>query len=115
MSSVQLPTVQGKIALPGTDLDISSEREMVTDNLVQFLLDMQKREAEKCRYSVPLTRLTPGDIYILSGKAPKWSDIDPYSSLEEELDTNTNNEITLTPITVEQDKQLEQKTYELRK
>ena len=37
---------------------------------------------------VPLNKLSKGDVYTLSQPAPDWSQIDPYSSLEETYESD---------------------------
>ena len=72
--------------------DISSECECITEDPEGYLLWIHEQEAKKHCYSVPLKRLSSGDIYTMSGKAPKWSEIDPYSSLKDEGDNTDISE-----------------------
>ena len=48
---------------------------------------MEKRERN---LAVPIVKLSNKDIYDLSQKPPNWSDMDPYSGLEDENEEMSN-------------------------
>ena len=52
--------------------------------------EIWKNSALFHNWSVPIKRLSKHDIYDLSHKPPNWSDMDPYSGLEDETEDTTN-------------------------
>ena len=62
----------------------------VVANPEQTVLEIWRKDALSHNWTVPVLKLSNSDIYDLSHKPPNWSDMDPYSGLEEENEDVSN-------------------------
>ena len=77
----------------GTQLILPlKKRKPVVIDPEQTVLEIWRKDALSHNWTVPILRLSNSDIYDLSQKPPYWSEMDPYSGLEEE-----NKEMSITP------------------
>ena len=77
----------------GTQLILPLKKQKpVVINPIQTVLDILRKDTISWNWTVPIVKLSHKDIYDLSRRPPNWSDMDPYSGLEDE-----NNEMSNTP------------------
>ena len=87
------PSVTG-IAATETDLIVNSSSDTIGDlffvrHLEKALYNMWKKDATTRKPMVNVFRMDKDYIYTMSKSKPNWSDIDPYSSLEEVSSSDT--------------------------
>ena len=62
---------------PPTSMDKNS------NSILPGIIQLWEKDAMKKKWTVPLCKLTPTDIYMLSKPPPNWDIMNPYSSLDE--------------------------------
>ena len=83
-------------------------------NLEAALYKIWKRDASKKRLSVKIIKMDKDEIYRMSHPTPNWSEIDPYSSLEEIISDTEDKTNNVSTQNINQEESLTSDNYYMR-
>ena len=67
------------------------KRNTRTCNIEKQISVIWMKDAKECKWSIPLKQLSKSDIYELSNPVPNWSEMDPYSGIEDVHDESESD------------------------